>query len=247
MRVYHSQFDPYHDWIMANYSKYTDYASVAKALSKEFNIEVKPTSLRYYLNRQVGSIVFGVRGEWTESDINFLKENYTKGVDYIVKNLGRSKSSVVGMAHRLGVRVDTAHQPQRSKLGTIRIQKEEGKPPRLFIKVSRGSEGWMNLSRYVYTWHNGPIPDDGVIIFLDGDSTNCHISNLYCGTPLLAYQITNNPRYKSKNPEITRTLIKYYELRNALGLTCDDCKNLDRKFAKYWGENQCKMEDIQCK
>ena len=237
MHVYQSKLDPYRGWILENYTKYTSYKALAKELSAVFNIEISPYTLKDWLHKHIDGIIYGVRGEWSKNDIEFLRNNYTKGADYISKELGRSKSAVTGMAFRLGLKVGDKikHQPQRAKRGTIRKDISPDKSPRMMIKISDGHEGWMPLARYVWVWHNGSIPKGGVIIFLDGDSTNCQLSNLYCTTQLVARQVMTNIHYKSHNSEITKTLIKYYELRNALGIDADAFKAYERKYGRLLG------------
>ena len=232
MRVYKSKLDPYKDWILENYTKYDSYKDLANKISEVFDIEVSPYTLKDWLRKHVEGTVYGVRGEWSEEEITFLKENYSKGVSYISKKLGRSKQSVTGMAFRLNLKVGdkVKHQPQRVKRGTIRKDDIPNKPPRMMIKISDGHDGWIPLARYVWMWHNEPIADGNVIIFLDGDSTNCHISNLSCISQKVSYQVMTNWHYKSHNPEITKTLIKYYELRNALGFDGDSFKAYERKL-----------------
>lgn len=235
-RVYHSKCDPYRKWLIENYAKHSSYKSLSDELYKTHNVQISPYTIKDWLHKHVDGTIYGVRGEWSEEEIEFIRNNYTKGVSYISKKLDRSKSSVSAFAFRLGLKVgNTKHQPQKTKRGTISIINEPNKPPRLVIKITDGHDGWMPLARYVWMWHNGSIPKNGIIIFLDGDTTNCHISNLYCATPLLARQINNNVHYKTHNAEITKTLIKYYELRNAMGLTCTDVKNMERKFNKLGG------------
>ncbi len=243
-RIYCSKCDPYSDWLLENYDKYSSYQAISDGLNDIFDIRISPYTIKDWLHKHVEGVIYGVRGEWSEEDLEFLKANYDKGHQWLSKQLGRSRSSITGISHRLGLRTDIRHQPMRMKPGTITVIRNKNKPPRLYIKVGSGGRDRMPLARYVWMWHNGPIPEDGIIIFLDGDSTNCHISNLYCATPLLARQINNNVHYKSHNAEITKTLIKYYELRNAMGLNCADVKNLERKFMKNYnkfieeGDNQ---------
>ena len=234
MRVYHSKCDPYSKWLLRNYSKHPSYHALSDKLYEIYGERISPYTIKDWLNKHVDGQVYGVRGEWSEEEIEFLKANYNKGQRWLSEKLGRSISAIAGISHRLGLRTDTRHQPMRMKPGTITTICYKNKPPRVYIKIGSGGRDRMPLARYVWMWHNGLIPEDGVIIFLDGDTTNCHISNLYCATPLLARQINNNVHYKSHNAEITKTLIKYYELRNAMGLTCTDVKNLERKFNKCY-------------
>lgn len=51
-----------------------------------------------------------------------------------------------------------------------------GDHPYLFIRVSVGK--WEMLHRYVWAQHHGPIPKGMNVVFKDGDTLNCDISNL---------------------------------------------------------------------
>jgi len=54
---------------------------------------------------------------------------------------------------------------------------EETKDRYYKIKLGEPNE-WAFLHRHVWEQHNGPIPEGGVITFIDGDNHNCDISNL---------------------------------------------------------------------
>ena len=94
------------------------------------------------------------------------------------------------------------------------------------------STGWKTAGRAVWEQHNGPIPKGYKIIYLDGNSLNYDISNLVVVSPKVQYQIIRNKSYKLGDPELTKTLIKYYELRNAIGINSEQFRTYMRKFEK---------------
>lgn len=51
-----------------------------------------------------------------------------------------------------------------------------------------------------------------------------------------AYQVMTNECYKSRNADITKALIEYYELRNALGLDCKSWARIQKKFERKFNK-----------
>lgn len=70
----------------------------------------------------------------------------------------------------------------------------------LYIKTS---ERRMEL-KHVWVWqqHNGPVPDGYVIAFIDGDHSNCDISNLRLMKRAELIQLTNSRRSPERWTEI---------------------------------------------
>lgn len=69
------------------------------------------------------------------------------------------------------------------QLGTIRKHKDGY----LYKKISEipkagTSNNWRQVHHIVWEEHHGAIPEGHVVIFLDGNKDNCHISNLACIT-----------------------------------------------------------------
>ena len=70
------------------------------------------------------------------------------------------------------------------------------------------------------------------IIYLNGDNSNYQLDNLYLASIRVSYQVVTNKHYQTGDPEITKSLIKYYELRNALGINYEEWKKIEYKFNK---------------
>ncbi len=58
----------------------------------------------------------------------------------------------------------------------ITIRKDNRGIPYQFIRISVGN--WLHL--HVHTWmkHNGPVPEEMMVTFIDGNTMNCDIENL---------------------------------------------------------------------
>ena len=86
-----------------------------------------------------------------------------------------------------------------------------------FVRTGRHSyrECWIYKHKKVWEEANGPIPEDGVIIFLDGDGGNCNLENLYCVSKKINAMMS---RYKwhFENVEMKKAAIKWCELYYAL-------------------------------
>ena len=86
-------------------------------------------------------------------------------------------------------------------LGTVSINAEGYK---LRKKNMTGSqwERWEFLHRAVWEEHNGPIPENMVIIFKDGNRQNCEIGNLMMVSKS-ENAILNRYDYRSDDPDLT--------------------------------------------
>ena len=136
--------------------------------------------------------------------------------------------------HKIGGKV--SGDKIRRDLGSVRTEIDQRGKVFYRMKTKRG---WLTAGRAVWEQHNGPMPEGYKIIYLDGDPGNYQIENLYLADAKTQYQVVNNVHYKSHEPEITKTLIKYYELRNALGVDCWEWQRISRKFNYI-------MEDLEC-
>jgi hypothetical protein len=252
MRVYKSKFDPYKDWIMEHWSEYEDYESLGRALSKEFNIEVSQYTLRDFLRKHLGTTnVYGVRGEWSKEEIIFLKENFeTMGPTQMSKEISkrfsrkRTVSSISGMAFRLGIRTsDETRGNIMSRVSSCAVPvgtvvakdyHKNGKPTYMIkTENGKGKKGWKPLAKYIWFLEHGEDPES--IIFLDGNNANCDLSNLYGCSSKLYSQVVLDSHYSTHDPELTKALIKYYELRNAVGITAEEWKLYEQKLRRKLG------------
>lgn len=76
-------------------------------------------------------------------------------------------------------------------------------------------ENWVQKQRLIYERHYGKIPPKHHIVFLDSNTDNFEIANLYCISMKAQTMMMRNGWF-SENPDITLAAIKYCELQNAL-------------------------------
>ena len=251
-----SKYDPYTDWILEHYKEYRDCSELAKALNDNFGIDAKPRGIPDWFDRRFGiKPVYG-RHEFSDEEKEFIKKYYPdhgpeKTVEMLKEVFGtnRTLSSVKTMANsKLGLKVRGAFKEEieRKRLEGLRakISREIGtlrpdnvnKKGHTNYKIKIGPNKWKAAGVVIWEQTYGPIPKGYRIIYLDGDNSNLSVDNLYLATHKIAYAVTTNKCYQSKNSEITKALIKYYELRTALGINCIQWYNIQRKFERKYGK-----------
>ena len=238
-RIYSSKVDPYHDWILANYSNYQSYRELTNAINTTFLVSLSEYTVRDWLRKQLNTTnVYGVRNQWTDEEIEFLRSHYwTYGPKIIADKLNKSEASVTGMAFRLNVKSSGEARIQNGKrqfpnasIGTIRSRDSHGELT-YYIKIAPGHSGWMPLSRYIWEQNGGQVPDGYNIIFLNG-KREYDVDNMEVVSRSIFLNVTSNKHYKTGDPELTRCLIRYYQLRDVLGVSCYDIKNFERKMKR---------------
>ena len=74
---------------------------------------------------------------------------------------------------------------------------------------------WMQKHRYVYEQTYGAIPENHIVIFLDGDRHNFDPTNLYCIPRSISARMSQN-NWFTKSREHTLTAIRLCELMSAI-------------------------------
>ena len=77
------------------------------------------------------------------------------------------------------------------------------------------TERRMLKRRYVWEQAYGKIPDDYMILNLDGDQLNCELDNLIC-VPTKYRPMLNKNKWLGKSKDITLAAIRYCELHYAI-------------------------------
>lgn len=94
-------------------------------------------------------------------------------------------------------------------IGNEYLDKDKGL---VMIKVAEPNK-YINKNKYVWEQHNGPVPKGYVVITLDGDKTNCDISNLAIITRGQLTTLTKKG-LRFDNAELTKTGILIATLIN---------------------------------
>lgn len=238
-RVYSSKVDPYGSWILENYESYQSYRELTNAVNERFSTNLSEYTLRDWLRKQLNTTnVYGVRNAWSEYEITFIKNHYEKdGPKFVSQMLKRSLQSVTDMAFRLDLKSSDVRRIENGKrqmpnasIGTIRSRISHGEPT-YYIKVSPGHSGWKTLSQYVWEQNGGQVPEGYNIIFLNGKQ-EYDVDNMEVVARNVFLNVITHKAYKTGDPELTKCLIKYYQLRDILGVSATQIKNYECKFLK---------------
>lgn len=104
------------------------------------------------------------------------------------------------------------HVPENYRpVGSERVSKDGY----IEIKVADPKK-WKMKHRVVWEQHNGPVPKDSCIIFLDGNKLNVDISNLQMIKRKILARMNQNDLFYS-DPEITKVGVNIAEVANAVG------------------------------
>lgn len=85
----------------------------------------------------------------------------------------------------------------------------------IWVKVAEPNE-WRMKHVVVWEEHNGPLPKDHIVIFLDGDHQNCSIDNLTIIDRATHVRL-NQSNLRSTDKELTKTGIAAAQLITAMG------------------------------
>lgn len=244
-----SVFDPYTDWILENASDYANAGELLEDMEKLFGIQATKPTLKSWMKRRFGTYkICGVYREYTEEQKEFLKAYYpehgaveTAATFNELFDDNRTAHSITSICSRMGVKLTAAcnsrllsknvsHHSKYS-LGHVVCQTY---PDGQVVYRMKTEKGWQVAGKVVWENAYGSIPDGYKLIYLDGDNSNFSLDNLYLATNKVQYQVICNKNYKVGNPELTKALIKYYELRNALQISWSDMQAYERKLCRQF-------------
>lgn len=144
----------------------------------------------------------GLDGRFEKGHVSW---NKGKTLEEIIKDPEKRKHTQANQFKKGNLPLNTL------PIGTI-VQTKDG-----YLMRKRQSEGtqwerWELLHRAVWEEHNGPIPKDMIIIFKDGDKTNCNISNLELVTRGEHVRLTHMG-FRSTDPAMTEAGLKVIRIQ----------------------------------
>lgn len=217
---HHKYTDDEIKWIK-NQSKEISKAELFKRFCKEFGRNMTEKSFISFLSKS------GIRTEkrhhYTKKQNDFLIENVGKipyrkltelfnekfNADVSLVSLRGQCLSYLGVKQGFNPKNHLeVGEKRKSSTGYTRIKttKQEG--------LDRNVR-WKALSRMIYEEHYGKIPENCVIVFLDGNKGNLDINNLYCITKSI-HAIMASHQWFTDSREHTLTAIKWCELYYAM-------------------------------
>lgn len=114
---------------------------------------------------------------------------------------------------------NSSRRPRELPIGTIRKAQTA-----TFIKISnivKNGTGyqrpdWIPLQEYVWRQAGREVPEGKMIMFLDGNTNNYSLDNLYPVNRAILATMARNQWYKKGDPMFTKTAIKWCELRGTI-------------------------------
>ena len=195
--------DGFYEYVRDN-SYGIDSVELSRMIKEKFDVDITPQNMKAYCQRH--GIKRGITG-W-----------FQKGHSPATK--GMTIEEICG------------YDPE--KLARVRsTQFKKGEPPANEMPIGsivvtshgyklrkRQMEGtlwerWEFLHRAVWEEHNGPIPENGYIIFKDGDKLNCNIDNLML-ISRAENAILNRMKLRSEDPDLTEAGVAVARLRVAI-------------------------------
>lgn len=178
------------EWLRENRTKEINSGEITNLFNKHFNLNLSQRQVQnIYLSDKKGKILFC--HQWKDEEINFIKDNYNK---YPCLKLAKimqekfdrkiSKKSLSTILSNLGLSYLKANNLKvynKAEIGTIRVRKDSFGKDRYMIKIKDTGKvqyDWEECGRYYYKKYYGEIPDNHLIYFLDGDTSNFAKENL---------------------------------------------------------------------
>lgn len=198
--VHEHKFPGLKEWLLSQDVTGTTRAMMLDRINEHFGWSMTLSQLKGYLSRNHIAL-------WGIEAGQFRKGHpSTKGI----KMSAEQYRKCAGTMFKKGNRPHTA-----VPVGTIAVAKTmNGRREELYYKKKVAEpNSWKLLHRLVWEEHNGPIPANHVITFLDGNWQNCDISNLMCisrGANCRANQ--DGLRFEG-NPELTKSGLLVSELK----------------------------------
>lgn len=248
-----SVYDEHKDWILEHMHDYYNLTELMNALNTNFGLSCNRNTLKSWFVRRFGMTTIYGTHEFSEEELEIIIKYYpnngsikTAEIMNELFHTNRTPGSIRQLANKRGIKVNEEtlkaissnngkHTKPRKGAGTIRIEQRKDKKGVIY-RMKSADGRWRTAGIVIWEEENGPIPEGYKLIYLDGDNSNYQLNNLYLVDLKTQYQVIRNKAYKSGNPEITKSLIKYYELRNALGVDCWEWQKIQKKFERKFNK-----------
>ena len=189
------------EWLLSQDVTGITRAGMLDRINEHFGWSMTLSQLKGYLNRNHISL-------WGIEAGQFRKGHpSTRGVKMSAEQYRKCAATMFKKGNR---------PPTAVPVGTITVAKvanKRGGEELYYKKKVAEPNRWKLLHRLVWEEHNGPIPRNHVVTFLDGNWRNCDISNLMCisrGANCRANQ--DGLRFEG-NPELTKSGLLVSELK----------------------------------
>lgn len=197
------------EWVRKYYLSHS-LKETTKAFNQRYNLNKTEIAIKH----QVKGITKDLKTNYTEEMINFLKEqiaipnNTWKPITELFNKIFNTNirwEALKRKASSLGLKTEinrdsnfTFHPKPRYEIGTERIHQKWNGETYIVVKVDNKHKGknWKLKHQLVWEQANGKMPKNHRIVFLDGNTLNCELSNLKCIDQATFKKLQGN-RYKN--------------------------------------------------
>lgn len=220
------------EWLRNNKSNYTNHTELLNNFNKMFNANLTLSQLSSRCKRSKISLRFNIlwkdKIEWLikSKDIYDDREDILNAFNnHFNLNIKLNRLTDISTRYKLDLPIAKRMKMKGIEQGWMKLRGyktlpigsdiNRDNPNRPYIKKANGD--YAIKSRYIYeTYHNVKLdPVDDMIIFLDSDSTNFNIENLYL-MKRSVYAIMMNHRLLKVKSVDKLTLIKYCEWKEKI-------------------------------
>lgn len=206
-------------WIKKNVNKFSSYSEMCRRFNEVFSEDKNWKTMHSFLKRhgfiEIKSVNKGITIEQKE----FLKEMlplYTYEETTLRFNKKFSEEKTVKQIQsfctnngiKRGVDFPVGSEHRNGKYIMVKVRECEKGVPNHKI--------WKMKQQVVWEQHYGKIPKGKILIFLDNNSMNCDISNLYLADRKISNLLTVN-KWHFDNPDQKLAAIKWCELYFSMG------------------------------
>ena len=226
--------EEHRQWIFCNQKKFTEYGELTAAFNKQFNCDKSIHALQQFATKKCGVHLNTAKTNthYTQEQEDYLAKNFCKCSGYAELTAAfnekfcdcRSVSQISDKCSK-GLKLTGMNNVTRCAKGNIKEQCQigtlrKGRNGTTYIKVvdSRNSHAsgyrepwWLPIQKKIYQDAYGEVPQGKMVIFLNGNTEDLSIDNLYAIDRRISAILAKNGWY-FHDAERTLTAIKWCEL-----------------------------------
>lgn len=222
------------EWLFENCLYYNSYRILRKDFNERFGTAKSVQAIQQYITKKLNIHLKTEKTSehFTEEQEEWLKNNYDLYPTYRelavefnrIFHRDKSANSIrekcnknLGLTGMLNEgRYVTGHIKEQCPIGTIR----KSSNGYIYVKVKDNKDShisgyaepyWLPIQKKIWQDHYGEVPEDKMVIFLDGNRENLDIGNLYCIDRKISACMAKNNWYTNSR-EHTLTAIVLCEL-----------------------------------
>ena len=216
------------DWILENYDKYPTNRELLRAYNETHSDVRTEAGMNAHLQQYLK--LFRIR-MFTKEEVAFMREHYPVLIDNEFLEAFEKefkwkpkKKHILQSANAFGIKKtpETLFRSKRMQhwrpIGSEKTTMR-GAQKNVMVKVADTGDWWTDWRPKQYlVWEaaHGDVPKSHMIVFLDGNTTNCDLENLACIPKRYIGMMNKLFRNESKDPKIRAAKIEWCKLHEAI-------------------------------